>query len=42
MKAAVGRTMTIGELTHWMMAESDDLATNLLIKKAGGPRAITD
>jgi beta-lactamase class A len=36
---AVGRTMTIGELAHHMIATSSNLATNLLLDVVGVPEA---
>jgi beta-lactamase class A len=38
--AAVGGRMTVGELDEHMIRVSDNVATNLLIRKAGGPDAI--
>lgn len=37
----VGQTATVRELTELMITVSDNLATNLLIRLAGGPEAVT-
>src|SRR5262249_37683196 len=42
MREAVGKALSVGELLRWMIVESDNLATNVLIKKAGGPSAVTE
>ncbi|MBI4601294.1 MAG: serine hydrolase [Planctomycetes bacterium] len=39
-REAIGRTLSVRSLAHWMVAASDNLATNLLIQKAGGPAAV--
>ena len=39
---AIGKTMTVRELIHWMIVASDNLATNVLIQLAGGAKAITE
>lgn len=40
-KAAVGGRLSVRELVEQMITVSDNVATNLLIRKAGGPEAIT-
>jgi len=39
---AMGKTLTVSELVRWMIVRSDNLATNLLIRQAGGPAAISE
>jgi beta-lactamase class A len=39
---AMGKTLTVSELVRWMIVRSDNLATNLLIRQAGGPEAISE
>lgn len=41
-EAAIGGSLTVRELIHWMIVASDNLATNLLIRLAGGAEAITE
>lgn len=37
----VGATLSVGELCHATMTESDNAAANLLLKELGGPEAVT-
>jgi beta-lactamase class A len=40
-REALGKSLTVRELVEAMVVPSDNLATNLLIRKAGGPQAVT-
>lgn len=41
-REAVGKSMRIRDLVECMIVASDNLATNVLIERAGGPRAVTE
>ncbi|MBL9009816.1 MAG: class A beta-lactamase [Alphaproteobacteria bacterium] len=38
----IGRSMTVGELCHATITQSDNPAANLLIREIGGPQSVTD
>jgi beta-lactamase class A len=38
----IGTTMTVGDLCHAALDQSDNTATNLLIDRIGGPQNVTD
>ncbi len=41
LREAIGQSLPLSTLVGWMIRDSDNLASNLLIERAGGPQAVT-
>jgi beta-lactamase class A len=39
---AIGNRMSVRDLLHWMIVDSDNLATNVLMEVGGGPEAVRE